>query len=161
MSDSNDERQRVYLTPLGVEQLREEMDHLVRVKRPALAARLHFAIQQGDLSENADYITAKEEQGFLEGRILQIDALLRQAIVVERAEDSDRVALGHRVTVVEGGSDYSEVFHIVGTAEANPTNGKVSHDSPMGRALMGQAVGDTVTVHAPAGDIHFEITEIS
>jgi len=160
MSEAIDERAKVYLTPEGEKQLREERNHLVKVKRPALADRLRFAIQQGDLSENADYTTAKEEQGFLEGRILQIGALLRRAIVVDRAENCDRVALGHQVTVVEAGTDYSEVYQIVGSAEANPSGGRVSCDSPLGKALMDRAVGDTVTVRAPAGDISFEITAI-
>jgi transcription elongation factor GreA len=160
MNETNGERAAVLLTPEGVEKLRAEMDYLVNVKRPALADRLRFAIRQGDLSENADYITAKEEQGFLEGRILQIDTVLRRAVVVDRAESSDTVALGHRVTVVEAGTDFSEVFVVVGSAEADPASGKVSIDSPMGAALMGRSVGDTLTVHAPAGDISFEITEI-
>ena len=161
MSDTNDARSQIYLTPQGVENLRQEMDHLVKVKRRALAERLHHAIQQGDLSENADYITAKEEQGFLEGRILYIDALLRRAIVVEKVENSEHVTLGNRVTIVEVGTDYAETFHIVGFAETDPHSGKVSSDSPLGQALMGRAVGDKVIVHAPAGDISFDITAIN
>jgi transcription elongation factor GreA len=160
MNEVYDERAQVYLTPEGVEKLREELDHLVTVKRPALAERLHRAIQQGDITENADYITAKEEQGFLEGRILQIDTLLRRAVVVEKAECSDEVVLGSRVTIVEVGTDDPEVYHVVGYGETDPASGKVSSDSPLGQALMGHAVGDTVIVHAPAGDIGFEITEI-
>ena len=161
MSEAIDERPRVYLTPEGAQQLQEEMDYLIKVRRPALADRLHFAIQQGDLSENADYTTAKDEQGFLEGRIMQIDAVLRRAIVLAKVENCDRVSLGHQVTVVEVGTDYSEVYQIVGSAEADPAKGKVSCDSPMGMALMDRAVGDTVTVRAPSGDISFELTAIS
>jgi transcription elongation factor GreA len=161
MSEASDERARIYLTPEGVRRLREEEGHLVKVKRPALADRLRFAIQQGDLSENADYTTAKEEQGFLEGRIQQIGAILRRAIVVDREEDCDRVALGHHVTVVEVGTDYSEVYQIVGFAEADPSGGKVSCDSPLGQALMDRSVGDLVTVRAPAGELSFEITAIA
>ena len=161
MNEAHDERTRVYLTPAGEQQLREERDHLIKVKRPALADRLRFAIQQGDLSENADYQTAKEEQGFLEGRILQIGAILRQAIVVERVESFDHAALGHTVTVVESGTDFSEVYQIVGSAEADPAGGKVSCDSPLGKALLNRSVGDTVRIQAPAGDISFEITEIA
>ena len=133
--------QPVYLTAEGVKNLRRELDHLVNVKRPALAERLRRAIQQGDLSENADYITAKEEQGFLEGRVQQIEAMLRR-------------------TVVEEGVEESEVFHIVGPAEADPANGKVSNESPLGRALMGRQVEDAVTVEAPGGEIVFRITAI-
>ncbi len=152
--------QPVYLTTEGVINLRRELDHLVNVKRPALAKRLRKAIQQGDLSENADYITAKEEQGFLEGRIQQIEAMLRRAVIIQEDGPTDEVALGSRVTVIEEGAEESEVFHIVGPAEANPTNGKVSNESPLGRALMGRQVEDAVTVEAPGGEIVFRITAI-
>lgn len=150
----------VYLTIEGMQDLRQELDHLVSVKRPALAERLHKAIQQGDLSENADYITAKEEQGFLEGRIQQIEMVLRNAVLIQESGPTDRVTLGRHVTVVEEGEDELETFLIVGPAEANPIGGKVSNESPMGQALMGRRVGDTVTVKAPGGEIVFHITEI-
>ena len=152
--------QLVYLTAEGVKNLRRELDHLVNVKRPALAERLRRAIQQGDLSENADYITAKEEQGFLEGRVQQIEAMLRRAVIIQENGPTDEVALGSRVTVVEEGMDESEVFHIVGPAEADPANGKVSNESPLGRALMGRQVEDAVSVEAPGGEIVFRITAI-
>lgn len=152
--------QPVYLTAEGVKNLRRELDHLVNVKRPALAERLRRAIQQGDLSENADYITAKEEQGFLEGRVQQIEAMLRRAVIIQENGPTDEVALGSRVTIVEDGMDESEVFHIVGPAEADPANGKVSNESPLGRALMGRRVEDAVSVEAPGGEIVFRITAI-
>lgn len=152
--------QPVYLTTEGVEKLREELDHLVHVKRPALAERLHKAIQQGDLSENADYIAAKEEQGFLEGRIQRIEAMLRNAVIIEKNGPSDYVVLGSRVTIVEDGSDEPETFHIVGPAEADPLNGKISNESPLGQALMGHRVGDAVVVIAPAGETTFRIVAI-
>jgi len=153
-------RQPVYLTAEGVNNLRQELDHMVNVKRPALAERLHKAIQQGDLSENADYITAKEEQGFLEGRIQQIEAMLLRAVIIQEDSPSDVVALGNHVTVVEEGTEEPETFQIVGPAEANPTNGKVSNESPLGRALLGHQTGDVVTVEAPRGEIAFQITAI-
>ena len=153
-------RQPVYLTAEGVDNLRQELDHLVNVKRPALADRLHKAIQQGDLSENADYITAKEEQGFLEGRIQQIEAMLLRAVIIQEDNPTDIVALGNRVTVVEEGTEEPEIFQIVGPAEANPANGRVSYESPLGRVLMEHRVGDTVTVEAPGGEIAFQITAI-
>ena len=152
--------QPVYLTAEGVKNLRRELDHLVNVKRPALAERLRRAIQQGDLSENADYITAKEEQGFLEGRVQQIEAMLRRAVIIQENGPTDEVILGSRVTVVEEGVEESEVFHIVGPAEADPANGKVSNESPLGRALMGRQVEDAVSVEAPGGEIVFQITAI-
>jgi len=155
------ERQKVYLTPEGEQELREELDELVNVKRPALAERLRRAIAQGDLSENADYKAAKEEQSFLEGRIQEVDAMLRNAEIIEETEDSGVVSLGSYVTVVEEGTARPETFRVVGTAEADPIHGKVSHESPMGRKLLGHKVGDVVTVEAPAGTIAFEIKDIS
>jgi transcription elongation factor GreA len=130
------------------------------VKRPALAQRLRRAIQQGDLSENADYQVAKEEQAFLEGRIQQIEEMLRNAVMIQEDGPTDEVGLGSHVTVVEEGAGESETFHIVGPAEADPVNGKVSNESPLGRSLLGHGVGDTVTVEAPGGEIAFRITAI-
>jgi transcription elongation factor GreA len=150
----------VYLTAEGMEDLRQELDHLVNVKRPALAERLHKAIQQGDLSENANYIAAKEEQGFLEGRIQQIEAMLHNVVVIEENGAGDEVTLGSCVTVVEEGAEETETFRVVGPAEADPAGGKVSNESPLGRALLGRQVGDTVTVDAPGGEIDFQITAI-
>jgi len=154
-------RKKVYLTPEGEEALREELNELVNVKRPALAERLRKAIAQGDLSENANYKAAKEEQSFLEGRIQELESMLRNAEMIEETKNSDEVSLGSYVTVVEEGSDRPETFRIVGTAEADPINGKVSHESPMGKRLLGHQVGDVVTVEAPGGTIAFRITEIT
>lgn len=150
----------VYLTAEGVEELRQELDHLTKVKRPALAERLRHAIQQGDLSENADYSTAKEEQGFLEGRIQQIEIMLLRAKIIEENGSTDKISLGNRVTVIEDGTNYEEVFQIVGPAEAHPANGKISYESPLGQALMGHRVGDIVTFNAPGGAIAFKIVNI-
>ena len=150
----------VYLTPDGETKLRAELDELVKVRRPALADRLHKAIQQGDLSENADYKAAKEEQGFLEGRIQQITAMLRNAEIIVKTESTEQVGLGNRVTVVEEGSQHEEVFHVVGSAEADPANGKISYRSPLGEALMGHRVDDLVRVEAPAGETLFRIVAI-
>jgi transcription elongation factor GreA len=153
-------RQPIYLTAEGAEALRRELDRLVNVRRPALAERLRRAIQQGDLSENADYQVAKEEQAFLEGRIQQIEEMLRNAVMIKDVGPTDEVALGSHVTVVEEGAGESETFHIVGSAEANPASGKVSDESPLGRSLLGHRVGDTVAVEAPGGEIAFRITAI-
>ncbi len=149
----------VYLTDEGLKNLHQELEHLTTVKRSALADRLFHAIRQGDLSENADYITAKEEQGFLEGRIQQIEVMVRNAVLIEGGP-SDQVVLGSRVTVVEQGFDDTEVYRIVGPAEADPSKGNVSNESPLGTALMGHQIGDTVAVKAPAGEISFRIAEI-
>jgi len=152
---------KVYLTPEGVEKLRQELDRLIKVKRPELAARLRHAIQQGDLSENADYQTAKEEQGFVEGRIQELQGMLLDAVILEEgAAPTDEVGLGSRVTVVEEGEDYPETFMIVGAAEADPGNGKISNESPLGQSLLGRKVGQRVAVEAPGGELVFRITAI-
>lgn len=151
--------QPVYLTAEGVENLRQELEYLTTVKRPALAERLRKAIQQGDLWENADYTTAKEEQGWLEGRIQQIEAMLRRAVIIENAA-TGRIGLGSRVTVVEEGSDTEEVFHLVGPAEADPANGKVSNESPLGRALLGRQAGESIIVETPGGEVAFKIIAV-
>ncbi len=152
---------KVYLTAKGLTKLRQELDELINEKRPALADRLHHAIQQGDLSENADYQTAKEEQAFLEGRIQELESMLLDAVVIEQNQGPhDQVALGSQVTVVEDGEEEPEVFVIVGPAESDPTNGRISNESPIGRALLAHRVGDHVAVRAPAGEIIFEILSI-
>ena len=152
---------KVYLTSEGLEKLREELDYLTNEKRPELAKRLQFAIQQGDLSENADYQTAKEEQGFLEGRIQELESMLLDAVIIkENQGPRDQVELGCHVTVKEDGIDESEVFVIVGAAEADPSNGRISNESPIGHALMDRRVGDRVVVQVPEGEILFEIQAI-
>lgn len=143
-----------YLTAQGAEELRQELDELITVKRPALAALLKDAISQGDLSENADYIDAKEQQAFLEGRIMYLENLLHSAIIID--EDSGdgplkNVQVGSEVSILGEGESEVETYRIVGAAEADPRNGKISHESPMGAALIGKRVGDTVKVNTPGG----------
>ncbi len=142
-----------YLTAQGAEKLRQELDELVNVKRPALAAQLKEAISQGDLSENADYIDAKEQQAFLEGRIQYLENLLRSAIIIEDSEGGrpSTVQLGSEVTILGEGESEEETYRIVGAAEADPRNGKISNESPMGAALLGKNVGDVVSVQTPGG----------
>lgn len=153
-------QQPVLLTAEGIEDLRRELEYLINVRRAELARILRRAIQQGDLSENADYIAAKEEQAFLEGRIQQIETMLRHAVLIEANGPAGVVDLGSQVTVLEEGRETPEVFRIVGPAEADPLNGKVSHESPLGQALLGCRAGDMVTVDAPAGPITFRILEV-
>lgn len=156
------ENKAMYITPEGLEKLKAELDELVTVRRVALAQRLSAAIKQGDLSENADYITAKEEQGFLEGRIRELEVAVRNAVVIEGPVVTDgRAALGSHVTVVEEGYDDEETYHIVGPLEADPTKGKISNESPLGESLIGRRVGDKIVVQAPVGEIEFRIVEIA
>ena len=151
-----------YLTSEGKAEAEQELYDLVNVKRVALAERLHFAIKQGDLSENADYQAAKEEQGFLEGRILELKHILRNAVVIQKNANSDgRIDLGSVVTVVEEGYDDPETYYLVGRTEADPGKGKISHVSPLGKALMGHVAGDKVQYRAPGGEIGFKIVDVS
>src|SRR5258708_9775125 len=149
-----------YLTEEGANELRAELEDLLTVKRPALSAKLKEAISQGDLSENADYHDAKEQQAFLEGRILYLEGLLHSAVIVQdNGKKSNVVVVGVEVTVQEG-SEPPETFTIVGAAEANPREGKISNESPLGRALLGHKVGEKVKVEAPAGELNCKIKAI-
>lgn len=137
------------LTPAGKAKLEEELAELKGPRREELARRLKSAIEMGDLSENADYHAAKEDQGFVEGRIQQIEAILFSATVIEESENNNTsVQIGSTVTLKEG-NDPEETYHIVGANEANPRARKISYESPMGSALIGHQVGDTVEVPLP------------
>ena len=149
----------IYLTPEGAEKVKSELQELTQVKRVELAARLRDAIKMGDLSENADYISAKEDQAFLEGKIQELESILRRAVVVQDAASTDQVNIGHRVTVIEEGAD-PETFSLVGAKEANPREGKISNESPIGKALLGRKVGDRVNIQTPGGEIVFKILKI-
>ena len=148
----------IYLTPEGEKKLRAELAELTGPRREELAQRLRSAIQMGDLSENADYHKAKEDQGFLEGRIQEIEATLRMAVIVEKTQ-SDVVTVGVHVTVQEENFD-PETYHLVGAKEADPRNGKISNESPIGRALMDHKAGDVVEAETPGGKIKFKILKI-
>jgi len=150
--------QPTYLTPEGEKKLKAELAELTGPRREDLAKRLRSAIQMGDLSENADYHKAKEDQAFLEGRILEIEGVLRTAIIVEKT-NSDVVTVGSLVTVQEAGSE-PETYSLVGAKEADPRNGRISNESPIGRALMEHKVGDVVVAETPGGEIKFKILKI-
>ena len=151
----------VYLTKQGAEELQAELDDLLNVQRPALAQKLKEAIALGDLSENADYIDAKEQQGFLEGRIRYVESVLRSATIIEDEDNGPAgvVRVGSTVTVVQKGEE-PETYTIVGAAEANPREGKISNESPLGAALLGRRTSDKVTYDAPGGQLTFKIEDI-
>ena len=149
------------MTRSALEDLRAELKTKLEVERPALAARLKAAIEMGDLSENAEYISAKEDQGFLEGRIQQLQAMISGAKIIDEGENSSgAIRLGSRVTVQEDGEE-PETFQIVGPVEASPIDGKISNESPLGQALVGHKVGEKVRVKAPAGETTFKIVSIA
>ncbi len=152
--------EETYLTIEGEDALRRELRQLRETRRPALAQRLKEAAAQGDLKENADYHDAKEQLGFIEGRVQHIEAILRNAIVVENSEASDEVRIGSIVVIQEEGEDDEEEYHIVGSAEANPRERKISEKSPIGSALLGKGIGKKVKVETPDGVIKFSIVDI-
>lgn len=149
----------IHLTAEGLAKIKVELEELKGPRREELAARLRSAIQMGDLSENADYHKAKEDQAFLEGRIQELEFMARNAVVIEKSSNNDVVRIGSRVTIQE--EDYpAETYHLVGPAEADPRNGRISHESPIGSALMDRRVGDSVEVETPAGKTNFKILKI-
>ena len=152
----------VYVTAEGLKEIKEELEHLKTVKREEISEKLETAIKQGDLKENADYHAAKEEQGFTEGRIRDLEDVLRRAKLIDENVKTDRVRVGCTVTVAEVGyEDEEETYHLVGAHEADPGNGRISNESPIGKALLGAKVGQTVTAETPAGQIQFKIKAIS
>ncbi len=155
-----------FLTAEGYERLQAELEHLETVRRREVAAKIQSAKEDGDISENAGYEQAKEEQAFLEGRIMTLQGILRTVTIIEEKGPTDRVGLGCRVTVVEvegEGERHSlpETYRIVGSAEADPFSGRISNESPLGQALLGRGVGENVAVSAPGGEIRFEIVSIA
>jgi transcription elongation factor GreA len=150
--------QPTYLTPEGETRLKAELAELTGPRRQQIAQRLRAAIQMGDLSENADYHKAKEDQAFLEGRIQELEAILRMAVIIEKKQ-SDVVTVGSHVTIQEADSP-PETYHVVGAKEADPRNGKISNESPIGRALMDHKVGEIVAADVPDGRIEFKILKI-
>jgi transcription elongation factor GreA len=149
---------QTYLTAEGEQKLKSELAELKGPRREELAQRLRSAIQMGDLSENADYHKAKEDQAFLEGRIQEIEAVLRSAVIIEKSQ-GDTVSVGSHVTVQEADFD-PETFYVVGAKEADPRNGKISNESPIGSALLNHKVGDVVEADTPSGKIRFKILKI-
>lgn len=152
--------EKTYLTTDGVKNLESELEQLKGPARSELSKRLKAAIEQGDLSENADYSKAKEDQGFLEGRIQEIEAMLKNYVLIdERKRKQGLVEIGATVTIQEG-DDEPETYYLVGPAEADPINGRISFESPIGSALLNHAPGEKVVVSTPGGDLNFTILEI-
>jgi transcription elongation factor GreA len=149
-----------YLTKEGYEKMRQELTYLEGPARDDLSKRLRIAIQQGDLSENADYIAAKEEQGFLEGRIVELKAILGNHVIIEEnGPKKETVDVGSKVTIQE--DDYpEETYFLVGPQEANPSKGRISHISPIGQALLDHKAGDVVEAITPGGTVRLKIIKV-
>jgi len=150
------------MTLAGKQKLEDELEYLITVKRKEVVERIKIARSFGDLSENSEYDSAKEEQGFVEGRISTIESMLRNAIIIEETEgESDIVTLGKTVKFIELPDGEEEEYTIVGSAEADPFEGKISNDSPIAKALLGRKVDDVVKLTTPGGDMEVRIVSIS
>ena len=149
-----------YLTAEGAKRFREELENLKGPVREQLSKRLRAAIQQGDLSENADYTSAKEEQAFVEGRILDLETILKNVIIIDEMKTSgDVVEIGSIITVQEEGG-IPETYTLVGPQEANPINGKISFESPIGQALLNHHKGELIQIETPQGSLKLRIINI-
>lgn len=150
-----------FLTKEGYQKLQEELETLRTKKREEIAARLREAADGEDLIENAEYEAAKNEQAFVEGRIKDLELLLATAKIIEEPQASEMVQVGSKVTIQEIGSQSKEEYEIVGAAEANPIEGHISNESPLGRALLGHKAGEVVTVEAPEKKYQVKIIEVA
>ncbi len=156
MSDNN----QTYITPDGLDKLKQELSNLINIERKKIADRIKEAKELGDLSENAEYSAAKDEQAFLERRIAGLDNVIKNAIIIDKNEHSNGVVeIGSTVKFKDQADNIKE-YQIVGSHEADPTLGKISNESPIGRAFLGKIKGDTVAFQAPKGEIKFKILSI-
>lgn len=155
------DNKKIYLTKEGLEDLKKEFEELSKTKRPDVLARVSQARSMGDLSENAEYVAAREELSFIDGRIDELEELIKQAVIIQEShgKGNHTVKLGSKVTVHIKGK--KELFMVVGEWEADPTERKISHESPLGKALIGKRIGEKVEVEAPAGKVVYTIVAIS
>lgn len=150
----------VILTLEGLKKLEEELELSKTVKRREVAGRIKQAIDFGDISENSEYDDAKNDQAFIEGRIITLEKMLRNARIIDELEGSDVVVIGAKVRLKDVDFGEEEEYFIVGSAEADPGTNKISNESPVGKALLGQSKGSVVEVNVPAGILHYKILEI-
>ena len=150
----------IFLTPEGRSKLEAELEELKTNRRAEVAEAIHSSKEEGDIMENSAYDEAKNEQAFVEGRIMTIEQMLKNAVLIDDTRATGVVGVGSYVTVVERGARDDEMYYIVGSAEADPLRGRISNESPVGRALLGKRVGDEVQVRIPDGMRHLKIVEI-
>jgi transcription elongation factor GreA len=151
--------QEKIVTPAGLKKYQDELENLKNVKRREIAGRVQAAKEQGDLSENAEYAAAKEEQAYVEGRIEELESILKTVRVVERENRKDAVGIGSKVKVQVNGGSFE--YEIVGANEADPAGGKISNESAVGQALLGKKKGDKITVTTPGGPVNYEILAVA
>lgn len=149
------------MTVAGKQKLQDELNHLITVKRKEVVERIKIARSFGDLSENSEYDSAKEDQAFVEGRISTLESMIRNAVIIEGEGNNDIVSLGKTVTFVEIPDGDEETYTIVGSAEADPLEGLISNDSPIAKGLIGKTTGDRVKILTPGGEMDVEIKTIS
>ncbi|MER2263062.1 MAG: transcription elongation factor GreA [Psychrobacillus sp.] len=149
------------MTVAGKRKLEEELEMLKTVKRKEVVERIKIARSFGDLSENSEYDSAKEDQAFVEGRISTIESMIRNAVIIEEEDNNDIVSLGKTVTFIEIPDGDEESYTIVGSAEADPLEGLISNDSPIAKGLLGKTTGDKVKILTPGGEMDVEIISIS
>lgn len=154
------EKKELYLTQEGLDQIREELDELIQVKRPEVISALKDARAQGDLSENAEYDAARTEQAIVESRIKELEAMIEKAVVITKV-DTDIVSIGTKVTIEYVDDNEQEEYSIVGSKEADPFTNKISNESPIAKAIMGLKVGEIVTVDSPNGTYEVKILAIN
>ncbi len=150
----------IYVTPEGLEKLKSDLEYLKTTKRKEIAHRIASAKELGDLSENAEYSDAKEEQALMETKVLELEESLRNAKVITKAKGSKTVVIGSHMTVVDPAGKTHE-FDLVGSNEADPANGKISNESPLGKAFLGHSAGDKVTVNVPKGAVIYTLKKVS
>ena len=149
------------MTVAGKQKLQDELTHLITVKRKEVVERIKIARSFGDLSENSEYDSAKEDQAFVEGRISTLESMIRNAVIIEEEGNNDTVTLGKTVTFIEIPDGDEETYTIVGSAEADPIEGLISNDSPIAKGLIGKSTGDRVKILTPGGEMDVEIKTIS
>jgi transcription elongation factor GreA len=160
VGDAEMVERKVFLTPEGKQRMEEELEYLRTVRRREVAERIHEAKSEGDVTESAEYEDAKNEQAFVEGRILTLEAQLKNVVLIEEKGPTDKVGMGSWVTVVEDEKDGAETYRIIDSAEADPGQGLISHRSPIGQALMGHQAGEEVVVTTPGGIVRLRILRI-
>jgi len=149
------------MTVVGKKKLTDELDFLKTVKRKEIVERIKVARSFGDLSENSEYDSAKEDQAFIEGRIITLESMIRNAVIIEEDAQNILVSLGKTVSFIEIPDGEEETYTIVGSAEADPVEGLISNDSPIAKSLIGRSVGDQVKVLTPGGEMDVKITSIN
>ncbi|PIP29599.1 transcription elongation factor GreA [Candidatus Kuenenbacteria bacterium CG23_combo_of_CG06-09_8_20_14_all_36_9] len=153
-------QEQTYITKEGLDKLKQELHELVQVKRKEVIAKIEQAKEFGDLSENAEYHAARDEQAFIEGRIAELNSILKNITIIEETKSCGLVLVGSKIRIIDEDNKMAKEYKIVGSEEADPTQGLISNESPIGRAFLGKKAGDIVEIQTPRGCLKYKITEI-